>query len=46
MVLTREDIQLEIKGHEANIIQYERMIGIYRIVIRALKLELRRYPKK
>ena len=46
MVLNREDLEVEIKGHEANIIQYERMIGIFRIVIRALKLELQKYPKK
>ena len=46
MVLKRKDLLLELRGHEANIIQWGKMIDIGEIVAEALQKAIESYPEE
>ena len=46
MVISREVLNVEIAGHKANLIQWQRSIDISRIVIKSLEEKLKTLPAK
>ena len=46
MAISREVLEVEIAGHKANLIQWQRSMDISKIVIKSLEEKLKTMPKK